>query len=61
MTTTTQNIPAALRRWRKRHGLTQAAAAARLGTNTKAVQNWEQGASRPRGLALSSLLAALKS
>lgn len=57
----TPNIPALLRRWRKRHGLTQSAAAVRLGCNLKAIQNWEQGASRPRGLALSTLITALNS
>jgi DNA-binding transcriptional regulator YiaG len=38
--------------WRKRHTLTQAAAAAALGVPHRTWQDWEYGRRKPRGLAL---------
>ncbi|HVU07842.1 MAG TPA: helix-turn-helix domain-containing protein [Verrucomicrobiae bacterium] len=40
-----------LKSWRERERLTQADAAARLGTNLYTIRNWEQGRSMPQGFA----------
>jgi transcriptional regulator with XRE-family HTH domain len=50
------NLPKLLTDYRDRHGLTQSAAADRLGVNVNTLQNWEAGRNAPRGLALSALL-----
>jgi putative transcriptional regulator len=51
-----RDIPAQLRAWRERHGLSQSAAAQRLGLTLDTLQNWEQSRNQPRGLARASLL-----
>lgn len=57
-----------LKRWRGVSGrgrqargrFDQAAAAAQLGTSLRTYQDWEQGRSTPRGLALSTVLERIK-
>lgn len=56
-----QSLPAKLARWRKARGLSQSQAAPLLGVTLDTLQNWEQGRSTPRGLALTSLLQLLMS
>jgi len=48
-----------LRAWRGRQGLSQSQAAARLGINVRSIENWEQGANAPTGLAMTALLALI--
>lgn len=48
-------ITAELRRWRTARHLTQAQAAAKLGVTHRTLENWEQGTSAPRGLALAAI------
>ncbi len=45
-----------LRRWQKRHDLTDAQAAAGLGVPRRTYENWKQGHREPRGLALQTVL-----
>lgn len=52
-------LPELMRRWRRRHGLSQAGAAAALGVSKRAVENWEQGRAVPRSLALETLTRRL--
>jgi len=54
------DIPKLLQSWRRRHALTQAAAAAELGTTQRTIENWEQAIRAPRGLARFALLAHIK-
>ena len=55
-----KTLPAQLRAWRRRLGLSQSGAALRLGIPKRTVENWEQGTNAPRGLALQSLLATIR-
>lgn len=48
-----------LTRWRRRHRLTQEAAAVRLGMSVRTLQAWEQGQRVPRGFTLIALLEKL--
>jgi len=54
------DLPTLLRRWRSRHKLSQGGAAEKLGVSRRAIEAWEQGINRPRGLGLAALLAAIK-
>ncbi len=59
------DLPARLKRWRgasggSRGGFSQAEAAARLGTNVRTYQGWEQGRFEPRGIALQAVLERIK-
>jgi len=44
-----------LRRWRKRHKLSQSVAALKLNVSARTLQEWEQGRAVPRHLALAAL------
>jgi DNA-binding transcriptional regulator YiaG len=55
----TMKISTQLKRWRARRGLSQSQAAPVLGVTLKTLQNWEQQANQPRGLARSALLKML--
>ncbi len=46
--------------WRRRCGLTQLAAAEKLGCPLQTLQQWEHGRRTPRGFALAALLERLK-
>jgi DNA-binding transcriptional regulator YiaG len=59
MTRTIRNLPALIVRWRLERNLTQGEAARHLGVPIKSIQNWEQGRTAPKGLALIGLLACL--
>lgn len=47
----------ALRRWRRKHELTQGCVARRCGVSINAVARWEQGRRKPTGEALLCLMA----
>lgn len=55
-----KTLPAKLRAFRRSRALSQSAAAERLGVPLKTLQAWEQGARKPRSLALAQLLQLLK-
>jgi DNA-binding transcriptional regulator YiaG len=52
--------PAAVKRLRKRLGLTQEAFARRLGVSVVTVNRWEQGHVEPRGLSVDALILQRK-
>lgn len=53
-------IQTKLRAWRKARGLSQSGAAPLLGVTLRTLENWEQGRSQPRGLALRAIVQTLK-
>ena len=55
----TTSIPNQLRAWRRARRLSQSQAAPVLGVPLDTLQNWEQGRSRPRGLAVELLTTKL--
>jgi len=54
------NLPNLLAKFRKRHKLTLRQCAERLGVNPRTLEDWAQGRSIPRGLALEALLERIK-
>lgn len=54
------NLPQLIRRWQKRRGLTNQAAASLLGVPLRTFENYRAGSRTPRGLALPALLEKLQ-
>lgn len=48
-------LPEQLKNWRTTKGYSQAQAAKKLGISVRTLQQWEQGARKPQGLALVTL------
>jgi DNA-binding transcriptional regulator YiaG len=58
--TKTESLPALIKQWRKKKGVTKAEAARKLNIPYRTLQDWELGNRTPRGFALRAITERLK-